>query len=84
METKQLVEECLLKPCAERTPSIIFGQLHLFSSRPLTSAFLLKDCLFTSLLDYVWYADVIRCSTPVSATSSVDTKFTNSRPYSFN
>ena len=40
--------------------------------------FIKRICLLTGLLDYEWYDDVIRCSTPVSARSSFDTKFTNS------
>ena len=29
--------------------------------------FIKRICLLTGLLDYEWYDDVIRCSTPVSA-----------------
>ena len=80
---KQLIEERLLTQSAKRTSSIIFGQLHVFSSRPLTSVFLLRGSLSTSLLDHVLCVDVILCSTPVSASISVDTKFLNLRPCSF-
>ena len=79
---EQLIEECLLTQSAKRTSSIIFGQLNVFSYRRLTSAFLLRGSLSTSLLDHVLCVDVILCSAPVSASSSVDTKFLNLWPCS--
>ena len=81
-EDKRLIEECLLTRGTKRT-STMFGQWHGFPTRTSTGVFLLSKSLFTSLLDCGWYDDVIRCSVPVSASSSFDIKFTNSVSWSF-